>query len=106
MATLQYYRLAVTFDNGHRQYSNIIALRSNETNAKPYLLGNVISGSLRISSPANYTYTIFDMSGHTRSKGTLTEGVSSFSPNLSTPGLYIIQYAKGHELYTEKFSRQ
>ncbi|HUC83052.1 MAG TPA: T9SS type A sorting domain-containing protein, partial [Flavisolibacter sp.] len=101
-----YYRLAVKFDNGKLYYSNAIVLRNSGSNSKPYLLGNVVSGSLRISSPAPYAYTIVDLSGRKVSNGRLQQGVNTVPLNFSTPGLYLIQFSNGQETFTEKFNRQ
>lgn len=103
---ISYYRLQVTFDNGRQYYSNVIALRNNGGNSKPYLIGNVISNNLTISSPSNFNYTIHDISGRTIAKGNLTPGVNTLSPNLSSNGIYIIRYFTASELYTEKFTKQ
>jgi hypothetical protein len=103
---LLYYRIAVLFDNGRRHYSNIIALRSSGNSAKPYLVGNIVTGTMRINSPAAYTYTIVDMAGRVIAKGNLQQGMNTISPRLSTNGLYLIQYYNGSEVTTEKFSKQ
>jgi hypothetical protein len=103
---IMYYRLAVIFDNGRQYYSNVVALRNNGSNTKPYLLGNVITGTLRISSPSSYTYSVFDLSGRVVAKGNLVQGLNTISSHFSTSGLYLIQYSNGKELYTERFSKQ
>lgn len=103
---LTYYRLAVTFDNGKKHYSNIVALRNNGGNTKPYLIGNTVTSSLRISSPSNFGYTVLDMSGRAVARGNLIQGLNTLTPNFSTNGLYIIQFNNGKEVYTEKFSKQ
>jgi hypothetical protein len=104
-ANLTYYRVAVVFDNGRQYYSNAVALRDNGSNNKPYLLGNTTTGTLRISSPAVYSYTVFDFSGRILTKGQLREGVNTVSLNLSTTGLYLIQFSNGQESFTEKFNK-
>lgn len=104
--SLMYYRLAVTFDNGRVYRSNVVALRNNGSNAKPYLLGNILTGTMRISSPSTFAYAILDMTGRVVAKGTLMQGVNNLSMNFSTKGMYLIQYHNGNEMYSEKFTKQ
>ena len=104
-ATLQ-YRITVTFDNGRKYYSNVIALR-NTGFAKPQLLTNVIqSNELMISAPSEYTYTITDYTGKMISKGNVTQGSSSINTGYLSKGFYIIRFSNGGEQYQEKFTRQ
>jgi hypothetical protein len=102
---LVYYRLKITMENGRQYYSNIIALRNNGSNSKPYLIGNIITGTITISSPSAYTYTIYDAAGRTITKGVLTQGINHINPAL-TNNVYIIQYQNDSGFYTEKFSKQ
>lgn len=104
--SVTYYRMAITFDNERRNYSNIVALRSNGSNAKPYLLAHITTGTLRISSPGKYAYCVFDLTGRVVSKGALVQGMNTVSPHFSTSGLYIIQFTNGQDMFTEKFSKQ
>jgi hypothetical protein len=103
---LTYYRLAVTFDNGRLYYSNIVPLRNNGSNTKPYLMGNVVAGTLRISSPSVYNYAVTDVAGRVITKGSLLQGLNTLPLNFSTRGIYIIQYTNATEMFTEKFSKQ
>jgi hypothetical protein len=106
VSNLLYYRLHVTFDNGRQYYSNIIALRNNGSKGKPYMIGNVITGNIIISSPAAFSYSIHDLSGRTIGKGNLAQGVNTISTGFTAGGLYIIQYYNGAEFYTEKFRKE
>ena len=101
-----FYRLAVQFDNGRLHYSNVVPLRSNGSNAKPSLLGNVVAGTMRINSPSAFHYAIMDFSGRVINKGSLLQGVNNLALNFSTNGIYIIQYNNGSEVFTEKFMKQ
>jgi hypothetical protein len=101
-----YYRLKLELENGRQQYSNIVALRNNGSNGKPYLIGNITTGAITISSPAAYTYAILDLAGRTLAKGTLTQGVNTIHPVLPANGIYIIQFQNSTEFYTEKFTRR
>jgi len=105
-ATQAYYRLAVVFDNGRSYYSNTVPLRSNESTSRPSLMGNVVSGNLRVNSPSVYNYAVLDISGRVIYKGTLLQGINNLPLNFSTAGIYLIQYNNGSNVFTEKFNKQ
>lgn len=106
-AAIQQYRLRVTFDNGRTFYSNVIALRNSAPSARPQLYTNVIrSGSLMISSPSVFTYTITDYSGRTVAKGTASRGASALPVANITNGSYLIVFSNGQDQYVEKFIKQ
>ncbi|WP_121354488.1 zinc-dependent metalloprotease [Flavisolibacter nicotianae] len=101
-----YYRMNVTFDDGRQYYSNIAALRSNTAEARPSLLGNVVSGNLSVNSPAGYSYLVTDLNGRTIAKGQLSAGLNSISTGFLTSGLYLLRFANNQQQYTEKFMKQ
>jgi hypothetical protein len=101
-----YYRLRVTFDNGRTYYSNIATLRKTGASAKPYLVQNLISGSLTINSPSPFGYTIFDRTGRQVAKGQLTQGVNTIMAPSMARGLYFIHFANNLEQYTDKFMKE
>lgn len=103
---ISYYRLAVRFDNGRTHYSNVVALKSNGNNTKPYLLGNLVTGNVRVSSPSAYAYTVLDASGRVISKGNLQQGVNDLPVKFSTNGIYFIQYQNNSEIITERLMKQ
>jgi hypothetical protein len=105
-SSMLYYRVKVAFSNGSTYYSNTIPLRQSGSNGKPSLAGNMIRGTMTISSPSTYQYAILDYSGRMVEKGTLTQGVNTISPRFTANGIYVIQYYNGSEMHTEKFSRQ
>ena len=101
-----YYRLSVLFDNGRRYNSNIIALRNAEKTLVPALVGNIINGTITVSSPSAYSYTIVDMTGRIVCKGSLVQGLNVLSPQLTTNGLYLIQFDNGVDRRAGKFTKQ
>jgi hypothetical protein len=105
-ASLLYYRLNVVFDNGRQYYSNVTALRSNGNNNKPSLIGNTVTNTLSVNSPAGFAYIIVDLSGRTVAKGQLTEGVNTITTGFLTNGMYILQFSNQQEQYTEKFMKR
>jgi hypothetical protein len=106
-ASILQYRLKVTFSNGRTHYSNVIALRNSATMARPQLYSNLIrSGSIMLTSPSIYSYTITDYSGRTVGKGTTSKGASSIPVGGITNGSYLIVFTNGQEQYVEKFLKQ
>ncbi len=104
--TILYYRLNVLFDNGRQFYSNIISLRNNGSNARPYLIGNLIDNTITVSSPSSYHYSIHDLAGRTIASGILVQGLNTIPVRLSGNGLYLIEYYNADEFYTEKFMKR
>ena len=100
------YRLNVTFDNGRQYYSNIITLKTGNITPRPKLIGNVIMNNITVSSPGNYTYSIFDMNGRTFSKGNLTAGTNTISASNMFSGIYIIRFEDGGNQWIEKMVHQ
>lgn len=103
---LTYYRLAVRFDNGRTHYSNVIALRGSGSNMKPFLLGNITTSNIRISSPSTYAYAVLDAMGRVIAKGNLIQGVNDLPVKFSTNSIYFIQFQNNGEVFTERFMKQ
>jgi Bacterial pre-peptidase C-terminal domain/Metallo-peptidase family M12 len=102
-----FYRLNVTFDNGRQYYSNVVAVDGAKAAAKPKLVSNRISGSnIIISSPGNFEYMIYDMTGKTLQKGLLNNGINTVNAQSYAAGLFMIRYSNGREQWSEKFVKQ
>lgn len=106
VTTTAQYRLNVTFDNGHQYYSNIVSLRNIGTVISPKLVSNITSSSITVSSPGTYSYTIYEFSGKTVSKGQLTNGLNTINTTAITGGMYLIRFASGTEQWVDKFVKQ
>lgn len=101
------YRLNVTFDNGRQYYSNIITLKSVGSSPRPQLVSNNISGNtILVTSPGNFNYAVYDMSGKTVAKGQLTNGMNTVSAGNITGGMYIVRFANDTDQWTDKLIRQ
>jgi hypothetical protein len=105
-ASTLYYRLNVTFDDGRQYYSNVAALRSTSAGSKPQLIGNMVSSTLAVNSPAGFAYAITDLSGRTVGRGQLTQGLNQLPTGFLTNGLYLLRFSNNQEQYTEKFMKQ
>ena len=99
------YRLKVTFDNDKTYYSNTITLRNVNNDIRPKLLSNLVNNNLLVTSPANFDYAVFDMTGKMTGRGRLTKGMNNISV-LITSGVYVIKFNNDTNQWTEKFVRQ
>lgn len=101
------YRLNVTFDNGHQYYSNVVVLKQNSITQRPRLVGNLItSGTITVSSPGNFTYMVFDLTGKTINKGLLTNGINTINSYGLKSGMYVIRFADIDHQWTDKLMVQ
>ncbi|HMT74884.1 MAG TPA: T9SS type A sorting domain-containing protein [Chitinophagaceae bacterium] len=106
VSTTAIYRLSVTFDNGKHYYSNMVTLRNTGTNDIPKLVTNVIgTENIRVSSPGNFDYAVFDLNGRPVAKGRLTSGINNISGAALSVGMYIIRYSNAGEQWTDKLIR-
>lgn len=97
---LSYYRLLVQFSDGHSYYSNVVGLRSG-VDTRPLVTG-VKSGSVEVSSPAGFSYTVLDYSGRLMAKGQLVQGSNHINTSGLNGGIYLLRLTNGSEQYTEK----
>jgi hypothetical protein len=73
----------------------------------PKLISNLInSGSIEVSSPGVYNYSIYDLNGKTLVQGKLANGSNNINAGTLTSGMYIVRFTNGTELWMEKFVRQ
>lgn len=100
------YRLKVTFDNGHTYYSNIVTLRNTGNDIRPKLLSNMVNSTIVVTSPGNFNYTVFDMSGKLAAKGQLVNGMNNIPAAAFNGGMYVIQFSDNTNQWTDKFVRQ
>jgi len=101
------YRIGVTFENGRQYYSNVISIREQKAGARPQLVGNVVnSGTIYVSSPGNYNYSIMDFNGKMISRGTLTNGINSIGTAGMSHGMYMIRFAGNSQQWNDKLLLQ
>jgi hypothetical protein len=107
VTTAAQYRLNVTFDNGHQYYSNIVTLRQAGNTPRPQLVSNLIAtNNIAVSSPGNYSYTIYDLNGKMMNKGQLTNGINNITSTTMPRGMYMISFAGVSEQWIDKFVQQ
>lgn len=98
------YRLNITFNNGKQYYSNIVTLKANAVTLRPALVSNLVTeGSIRVNSPGNFNYFIYDLNGKILNKGILNNGVNTVSSFGLTRGMYVIQFANERHQWNDKF---
>lgn len=104
--SMLYYRLNVEFDNHTQYYSNIVSLRNNAKNNKPYVAGNMVNSSVTVISPEVFAYSIIDLTGKTLIKGKLFQGRNVISTGSLSKGMYLIRFTSGQEQYVERWIKQ
>ena len=101
------YRLNVTFDDGHRYYSNIVSIGKTETGSRPKLLSNFISSNIvSVNSPGNYNYAIVDLNGKLIGKGQLMIGINNIDVSNIVNGMYLVRFWNNDHQYIDKLLRQ
>jgi len=100
------YRLNVTFDNGKQYYSNVVTIHPTGLIQRPVLVSNLIYNVMKVNSPGNYSYSIYDLSGKSIGKGQLTNGLNTISAGNITAGMYLIRFANDNDQWTDKFIKQ
>jgi len=107
VTTTAQYRLKVTFKNERQYYSNIVSLHTIASSERPRLISNFINtGNIVVSNPGNYSYTIYDFTGKTISKGQLTKGMNNISTSGMSAGIYMISFINSSGQWTDKLVKQ
>lgn len=99
------YRLNVSFDNGRQYYSNTVTIRQSDNDPRPHLVSNMITAEIKVSSPGQFDYIIYDANGKTMNKGRIGQGLNTINSNLMN-GIYVIRFTDGVGQWSEKFIRQ
>jgi hypothetical protein len=78
---------------------NYIGYRKNQEQANADLAVVKIekqgNGHLELSSPGNYSYRLFDISGHLLTQGFLNSGYNEIQTNPGSPGVYVLEWSGG-----------
>jgi hypothetical protein len=100
------YRLNVLFDNGRQYYSNIVTLRNINNDLRPKLITNLVNGSLLVTSPGTFSYSIYDFNGKLAQKGVLSRGMNNIEAGTINGGMYLIRFNDESNQWTDKFVKQ
>jgi len=100
------YRVYVEFENGSHYYSNIVAIKSSD-NFKPRIVNTLVTdGTISVTSPAAFDYSLIDLSGKILRKGKLSDGMNTINTAGIINGIYVIRFTNGAEQWTEKLVKQ
>ena len=103
----RYYRLKVTSVTNQVVYSNVIALKSVENNAKPYTVGTLVSSYVTVNAEDNFQYRILDANGRAVLMGSGRSGINQIDMGNKAAGFYVIQLiGKNQQLQVERIIKQ
>ena len=101
------YRLHVMFDNNTDQYSNTVLIKQPGNTSKPKLVNSLVTnGSILVTSPAVFDYSLFDLNGKILNKGRLVNGMNIINASRFVNGAYFIRFTDGGQQWTEKLVKQ
>lgn len=101
------YRVNVVFNDGRSYYSNVVTIRETDFTARPKLVSSIISsGSISVTSPGEYAYSIIDMNGKMIRSGRLSNGVNTIQSGDILPGMYFIRFNDNTQQWTDKLVKQ
>ena len=102
-AIAAYYRVRADFSDGRRYYSNTVVIREGSVKTRPQLLSNPATAqNIRVETPFSCQYQLLDMNGRIVSRGQLQQGTHTLqAPGLAS-GLYLLQFVKDRQQWTEK----
>jgi hypothetical protein len=86
-----YYRLKVVSVVNETAYSNVVALKSDGNNVKPFTVSTLVRDQIIIHAPENFRYAIFDGNGRIIATGTGSGGTNYVNMYNKTAGFYVIQ---------------
>lgn len=100
------YRLRVNFDDGKQYYSNTVQLRNSTQQLKPRLIGNTMSSTVIVVSPAAYDYVVVDGTGRAVLKGRVSTGNNQIHIGHFSSGIYLLQFIRDNEQHSDRFIKQ
>lgn len=107
VVTATYYRIRVDLADGHRYYSNTAVVQKGQLKDRPTLLQNPTrADQIRIDAPEGCSVRIVDLQGRTLQSGWLQTGIQTLVGNGLKPGIYLLQFNRGKQQWTEKLMIQ
>lgn len=102
-AIATYYRVKAELSDGRRYYSNTIVIREDMKSTSPKLISNPTTAQdIRVTTPFNSQYQLFDMNGRLVGRGQLQQGTQTLPAPKLAPGLYLLQFTHDRQQWTEK----
>jgi hypothetical protein len=101
------YRLHVMFDDNSDEHSNIVLIKQIADRLRPKLVNSLVTnGTVLVTSPAVFEYSLFDSNGKILRKGTLVNGMNSLDASWLLNGIYFIRFRIAGQEWTEKLVKQ
>lgn len=101
-----FYRLKVTSVVGQTVYSNVVALKSNESVQKLFTVSTLVHDEILVNAGENYQYLLADISGRILAKGSNSAGINKINMNNNPSGIYIMQIISQNERITKRIIKQ
>lgn len=101
-----YYRLRVTSMVYQVAYSNVIVLKSLNSNEKRTTVSTYVNDEIMINAPNNFSYMLSDVSGRLISKGNNNAGINKINIRNAPNGIYVIQIISDRERLSERIIKQ
>lgn len=101
-----YYRLKVTSVIYESKYSNIVSLKSENSEDRSFRVATLIRDNAQIIAKENYAYTLTDMNGRTVGSGKGTTGITLINTANLAKGMYIIKMMSENNIQTERIIKQ
>jgi len=103
---IKYYRVKATSVTDQVVYSNVIALRSFETEVKAFTISTFVTQQLSVQAAENFQYKLMDMNGRTLAVGKGNKGYNLIDMNNRVAGMYVIQLFGLTQKQSERFIKQ
>jgi len=102
----QYYRVRVVTTVGESMNSNIIALRSTNTNADAFTFANLVSSNLSIVANQFFDYRLLDMNGRLVLMGKGVSGYNTIDVSRLSSGVFVLDIKGQKTKLTRRIVKQ
>ncbi len=100
-----FYRLKVNSITNQIEYSNVISLKSNDTEVKKFVISPTVHDNITINAAEDFEYKLADISGRVITRGKGNTGINNISINNHPNGIYFIQIISNNQRTTERIVR-
>ncbi|RZL97006.1 MAG: T9SS type A sorting domain-containing protein, partial [Pedobacter sp.] len=101
-----YYRIKATSALQQTAYSNIVALRTNNTKDNSFIVSTLISNEIMVNAEENYNYRLVDVNGKMIATGAGKKGINKINMQNNASGIYVIQLINDNNKQTERIIKQ
>jgi hypothetical protein len=101
------YRLHVMYNDNSDEHSNTVLIKQAADRYRPKLVNSLVTnGTLLVTSPTVFEYSLFDSNGKILRKGTLVNGMNSIDASWLVNGIYFIRFSITGQEWTEKLVKR